>query len=59
MTIHGWLQILVFFGVVLAITRPLGAYMYRVFETDLPPLPRVLGRVERGLLRLCGLTRPA
>jgi len=58
MTIVGWLQILVFFGVILALTRPLGAYMFRVFEGDRQPLPRTLGRVERGLLRLCGLRAP-
>ncbi len=55
MTANGWLQILGFFGLVLAVTRPLGAYMFRVYEGDTQPLPRTLGRVERGLLRLCGL----
>jgi K+-transporting ATPase ATPase A chain len=58
MTLNGWFQILVFFLVVLAITRPLGVYMYRVFEADQQPLPRTLGRFERGLLRLCGLAQP-
>ena len=55
MTFNGWLQIIVFFLVVLAITRPLGIYMFRVYEGDKQPLPRTLGRIERGLLRLCGL----
>ncbi len=32
MTAIGWTQIAVFFVVVLALTRPLGAYMFRVFE---------------------------
>ena len=58
MTANGWLQIVVFFALVLAVTRPLGAYMFRVFEGERQPLPRVLGRVERGLLRLCGLRTP-
>jgi K+-transporting ATPase ATPase A chain len=58
MTINGWLQILVFFLVVLAITRPIGVYLFRVFEGDRQPLPRTFGRVERGLLRLCGLKQP-
>ena len=43
---------------ILALTKPLGAYMYRVFEGERQPLPRTLGRVERGLLRLCGLRDP-
>jgi K+-transporting ATPase ATPase A chain len=55
MTTNGWLQILLFFVVVLAITKPLGAYMHRVFEGPNRPLPRVLGPIERALLRLCGV----
>jgi K+-transporting ATPase A subunit len=39
---------------VLAVTKPLGTYMYRVFEGDEQPLPRVVGPLERVLLRLCG-----
>jgi potassium-transporting ATPase potassium-binding subunit len=54
MTVIGGLQILVFFGLVLAVTKPLGGYLFRVFEGR-PPLPRVLGPVEHGLLRLCGV----
>jgi len=54
MTLIGWLQILLFFGLVLALTKPLGGYLFRVFEGDRQPLPRVLGPVERFLLRLCG-----
>ncbi|HEY1814487.1 MAG TPA: potassium-transporting ATPase subunit KdpA [Kofleriaceae bacterium] len=55
MTVIGWLQIIGFFVVVLSITKPLGVYMYRVFESERQPLPRTLGRIERSLLRLCGL----
>ncbi len=55
MSLNGWLQIIVFFLLILAITKPLGAYMFRVFEGDQQPLPRTLGRLERGLLKLCGL----
>jgi potassium-transporting ATPase potassium-binding subunit len=55
MTAQGWFQILLFALIVLAVTKPLGAYMFRVFEGDRQPLPRVLGPIERGLLQLCGL----
>jgi K+-transporting ATPase ATPase A chain len=55
MTINGWLQILIFFALVVAVTAPLGAYMFRVFEGEARPLPRVLGPVERALLRLGGV----
>jgi len=58
MTFNGWLQIIVFFLLIVAVTRPLGVYMFRVFEGDRQPLPRTLGRIERGLLRLCGLKEP-
>ncbi|WP_224240427.1 potassium-transporting ATPase subunit KdpA [Hyalangium gracile] len=55
MTVIGWLQILLFFALVLALTKPLGGYLFRVFEGERQPLPRVLGPVERLLLRLCGV----
>jgi potassium-transporting ATPase potassium-binding subunit len=54
MTANGWLQILIFFGLVVAVTRPLGIYLYRVFEGT-PPLPRILGRFERALYRISGV----
>ncbi|HEY1552885.1 MAG TPA: potassium-transporting ATPase subunit KdpA [Kofleriaceae bacterium] len=54
MTVNGWLEIGIFFLVILALTKPLGAYMFRVFEGERRPLPRV----ERTLLRLCGLREP-
>jgi potassium-transporting ATPase potassium-binding subunit len=55
MTANGWLQIIVFFLIILALTRPVGVYLYRVFEAAERPLPRILGPVERLLLRLCGV----
>jgi K+-transporting ATPase ATPase A chain len=50
----GWLQIVVYAVVVLALTKPLGVYLYRVFEGAAQPLPRVLGPVERALNWLTG-----
>ncbi|WNG53657.1 potassium-transporting ATPase subunit KdpA [Archangium gephyra] len=55
MTLIGWLQILLFFALVLAVTKPLGLYLFHVFEGPTQPLPRVLGPVERVLLKLCGV----
>ena len=57
MTALGWIQIASFFAVVLALTRPLGDYMFRVFEGDRQPLPRVFGPLERFAYRLCGVDR--
>jgi K+-transporting ATPase ATPase A chain len=49
MSLVGWLQILVFFALVVAVTRPLGAYMFSVFERGKSR------RLERLLFRLCGV----
>ena len=55
MTINGWLQIAVYGLLVLALTKPLGVYLYRVFESPDRPLPRVFGPLERWSFRLCGV----
>jgi len=55
MTTIGWLQIIVFFVAVIAVTKPLGVFMFRVFEGERQPLPRVLGRFEHFLYRLSGV----
>jgi K+-transporting ATPase ATPase A chain len=55
MTAVGWVQIAVFVAVVVGITKPLGAYLFRVFEGERRPMPRVFGSVERWLYRLCGV----
>lgn len=55
MSANGWLQILLYSLVILAVTKPLGIYMFRVFEGDQQPLPRFFGPIERGLYRLCGV----
>ena len=55
MTVDGWIQIALYALVVFAITKPAGLYMYRVFEGERRPLPRVLGPLERVLYRLCGV----
>jgi potassium-transporting ATPase potassium-binding subunit len=55
MTINGWIQIVLFLLIILALTRPLGVYMYRVFEGEQRPLPRLMGPLERCLFRLSGV----
>ena len=39
MTAIGWLQILVFFAAIVAVTKPLGVYMFRVFEGERAAAP--------------------
>ena len=55
MTFIGWLQIAMFSLVILALTKPMGVYLYRVFEGPERPLRRVLGPLERGLYRASGV----
>ncbi|HET6900731.1 MAG TPA: potassium-transporting ATPase subunit KdpA [Vicinamibacteria bacterium] len=55
MTLNGWIQILFFFGVILACTKPLGAFMHRVMEGEKHFLSGPLGWLERLVLRLSGV----
>ncbi|MBL8670140.1 MAG: potassium-transporting ATPase subunit KdpA [Alphaproteobacteria bacterium] len=55
MTPNGWLQIAVFFLLVLATAKPLGALMARVFAGERTWLDPALGPVERGLYRAAGV----
>jgi K+-transporting ATPase ATPase A chain len=55
MTVVGWVQIIVFFVAIVAVTKPLGSYMFRVFEGERQPLPRLLGGLERLCYRLSGV----
>ncbi len=34
MTLNGWLQILLFFALVFAVTKPLGVFIARVFKRE-------------------------
>ncbi|MER8844046.1 MULTISPECIES: potassium-transporting ATPase subunit KdpA [Mesorhizobium] len=54
MTLNGWIQILVFCGILVLLAKPLGFYMHRVFNGDRTPLSPILGPLERGLYRICG-----
>jgi potassium-transporting ATPase potassium-binding subunit len=55
MTANGVIQILLFFGIVLALTKPLGAYMARVFNRERTSLDPVLGPIERLIYRVSGV----
>jgi K+-transporting ATPase ATPase A chain len=55
MTANGWLQILFLLLVVLLVTRPLGAFMARVFSRERTWLDPVMRPVERILYKLTGV----
>jgi K+-transporting ATPase ATPase A chain len=53
MTINGWFQIALFLALVLALTKPMGIFMTRVFNREKTFLDPVLRPVERLIYRLC------
>jgi K+-transporting ATPase ATPase A chain len=55
MTANGWLQIALFFLVLLAVTKPLGIYMARVFAGERTFLDPVLRPIERLIFRSTGI----
>lgn len=54
MTINGWIQILVFCGIVTLLVKPLGGYMTRVFNGERTLLSWIFAPVERGLYAVAG-----
>ncbi|TPL92306.1 potassium-transporting ATPase subunit KdpA [Mesorhizobium sp. B2-3-12] len=54
MTINGWIQILVYCGIIVLLVKPLGGYMHRVFNGDHTLLSPIFGPLERELYRICG-----
>src|SRR5271154_7373327 len=55
MTANGWLQIGLFFAALLAVTKPLGVFMTRVFSGERTFLDPVLRPLERLLYRVTGV----
>src|SRR5215469_8439021 len=54
MTVNGWIQIAIFSLLVIAVTRPFGGYMTRVFNGERTLLSPVLRPIERGIYAICG-----
>jgi potassium-transporting ATPase potassium-binding subunit len=57
MTANGYLQLTLYLVVLLALVKPLGLFMARVYEGRAPGLEPVLGPLERLLYRLAGVRR--
>ena len=55
MTTNGWFQILFFLFVVFAITKPLGAFMAKVFNREKTFLDFALRPLEKLVYRVCGV----
>jgi potassium-transporting ATPase potassium-binding subunit len=55
MTVNGWLQLALYSLAIVALTRPIGIFMFRVLEGERHPLSPILGPVERAIYRVCGI----
>lgn len=55
MTGNGWFQIFIYFGLILALTKPVGFFLYRVFERKSTILDVVLRPIERLIYRTSGI----
>ena len=55
MTIQGWTLILVFTFILVALAKPMGMWLFALYEGRRTPLHVVLGPVERGFYKLAGV----
>ena len=55
MTFQGWTLILVYTAIIIALAKPMGMWLFALYEGRTTPLHRVLGPVERGFYRLAGI----
>ncbi len=55
MTVIGWIQILLYCAIVVALVKPLGGYMTRVYNGERTWLSPLLRPVETGLYRIGGV----
>jgi K+-transporting ATPase ATPase A chain len=55
MTANDTLQIIIYFGVLLLLAKPLGIYMARIYEGEVFWPVRLMGGIERLFYRFCGV----
>jgi K+-transporting ATPase ATPase A chain len=55
MTLNGWLQLILYFVVLLVLAKPLGTFMARVYDGQSTRLDRIIGPIERLIYRLSGV----
>ena len=55
MTFQGWTLILLFTALTVVLAKPMGAWLFALYEGRRTPLHRVLGPVERGFYRIAGI----
>ena len=55
MTIQGWAMIALFAAIVIGLAKPVGLWLFALYEGRRTPLHAVLAPVERGFYRLAGI----
>ena len=55
MTANGWFQIVIFLALILAVTKPMGVFMTRVFNRERTFMDPVLRSIERLIYRTTGV----
>ncbi len=55
MTLQGWFLILLFVGILLALAKPVGMWLFALYEGRRTPLHVVLGPIESGFYKLAGV----
>ena len=55
MTIQGWILIAAFVGILMALTKPVGMWLFALYEGRRTPLHAVLGSIENGFYKLSGI----
>lgn len=55
MTFQGWFLIIAFAGILLALAKPVGLWLFALYEGRRTPLHLLLGPVERGFYRVSGV----
>jgi K+-transporting ATPase ATPase A chain len=55
MTFEGWILILGFVGILLALTKPVGLWLFALYEGRRTPIRAILGPVETGFYKLSGI----
>ena len=55
MNIYSWFQLIIYLLVLLALAKPLGSFMAKVYEGEHTFLDRVLGPIERLIYRISGV----
>ncbi len=55
MTVQGWALIALFIALLVALARPMGLWLFALYEGRRTPLHALFGPVERGFYRLAGI----